>query len=154
MGLVIASGMVRADTDPPDPAQLAEASRLVAEGRGDELVRIPNRSFASYISAATFLEGANSSPEFKDFFGVHTPHPAATRIRCPILAFSPRGMMSETRRISSCSRPVPSAVEWSESRGDGHDPEHRPHVPGKRRRSPKSSRDGRRLGAPGTEKAI
>jgi pimeloyl-ACP methyl ester carboxylesterase len=87
VGLVIASGMVRADTDPPDPAQLAEASRLVAEGRGDELVRIPNRSFASYISAATFLEGANTSPEFKDFFGVHTPHPAATRIRCPILAF-------------------------------------------------------------------
>jgi hypothetical protein len=39
--------MVRADTDPPDSAQLAEASRLVAEGRGDELVRIPNRSFAS-----------------------------------------------------------------------------------------------------------
>jgi pimeloyl-ACP methyl ester carboxylesterase len=53
VGLVIASGMVRADTDPPDPAQLAEPSRLVAEGRGDELVRIPNRSFASYISAAT-----------------------------------------------------------------------------------------------------
>jgi hypothetical protein len=62
--------MVRADTDPPDPAQLAEASRLVAEGRGDELVRSPNRSFASYISAARFLEGANTSAEFKDFFGV------------------------------------------------------------------------------------
>jgi alpha-beta hydrolase superfamily lysophospholipase len=79
--------MIRADTDPPDPALLAEATRLVAEGRGDELVRIPNRSFASYISAATFLEGANTPKEFKDFFGVQTPNPAATRIRCPILAF-------------------------------------------------------------------
>ena len=35
------------EPEPPDPAQLAEATRLVAEGRGDELVRIPNRPFAS-----------------------------------------------------------------------------------------------------------
>jgi hypothetical protein len=59
----------------------------MAEGRGDDLVRDPKRSFPSFISAATFLDIANSPPEFKDFFGVRTPNPAVTRIRCPILAF-------------------------------------------------------------------
>jgi alpha-beta hydrolase superfamily lysophospholipase len=89
VGLVIASGMVRVGTnpDPPDPAQLAEATRVAADGRGDELVRVPKRSFPSYISAATFLDDINTPPEIHDFFGVRTPHPAATRIRCPILAF-------------------------------------------------------------------
>jgi alpha-beta hydrolase superfamily lysophospholipase len=89
VGLVIASGMVRVGTepDPPDPAQLAEATRLAADGRGDELVRVPKRSFPSYISAATFLDNVNTPPEIDDFFGVRTPRPAATKIRCPILAF-------------------------------------------------------------------
>jgi pimeloyl-ACP methyl ester carboxylesterase len=89
VGLVIASGTVRVGTkpDPPDPAQLAEANRLTADGRGDDLVRIPNRPYASYISAATFLDNVNTPLEIDDFFGVRTPHPAATRIRCPILAF-------------------------------------------------------------------
>ena len=89
VGLVIASGTVRVgtDPDPPDPAQLAEATRLAADGRGDELVRVPKRSFPSYISAATFLDIVYTPPEIDGFFGVRTPHPAATRIRCPILAF-------------------------------------------------------------------
>jgi pimeloyl-ACP methyl ester carboxylesterase len=89
VGLVIASGTVRVgkDPDPPDPAQLAEATRLAAAGRTDELVRIPNRPYASYISAATFLDIVNTPPEIDDFFGGRTNHPAATRIRCPILAF-------------------------------------------------------------------
>jgi pimeloyl-ACP methyl ester carboxylesterase len=89
MGLVIASGTVRVgtDPDPPDPAQLAEATRLAAAGRSDELVRIPNRPYASYISAATFLDMVNTPLEIDDFFGVRTAHPAAIRIRCPILAF-------------------------------------------------------------------
>jgi len=87
VGVVLASGGVQADTRPPDPEQLAQATRLMADGRGDDLVRDPKRSFPSFISAATFLDIASTPPEFKDFFGVQTPNPAVTRIRCPLLAF-------------------------------------------------------------------
>jgi hypothetical protein len=59
----------------------------MAEGRGDDLVRDPKRAFPSFTSAATFLDIANAPPEFKDFFGVQTPNPAVTRVRCPLLAF-------------------------------------------------------------------
>jgi pimeloyl-ACP methyl ester carboxylesterase len=87
VGVVLASGAVRAETRPTDPEQLAQATRLMADGRGDDLVRDPKRSFPSFISAATFLDIANTPPEFKDFFGVQTPNPAVTRIYCPLLAF-------------------------------------------------------------------
>jgi pimeloyl-ACP methyl ester carboxylesterase len=89
IGVVLASGAVRADTGPADPDQLAEAKRLMAAGEGDALVRDPKRSFPSYISAATFLDIANAPPESRDFFGVQTetPNPWVTRIRCPLLAF-------------------------------------------------------------------
>jgi pimeloyl-ACP methyl ester carboxylesterase len=86
-GVVLASGQVRADTSPADPEQLAQATRMMAEGRGDDLIRIPKRSFPSFISAATFLDDVNTPPEFGDFFGIQTPNPAVTRIRCPLLAF-------------------------------------------------------------------
>ncbi len=87
VGLVLASGAVRAETRQPDPDQLAEATRLMAAGRPDDLVRDPKRSFPSFISAATFMDIANSPPESKDFFGVQTPNPGVTRVRCPLLAF-------------------------------------------------------------------
>lgn len=87
VGVVLASGAVRAETRPTDPEQLAQATRLMAEGRGDDLVRDPKRSFPSFISAATFLDIANAPPEFKDFFGVQTQNPGVTRIHCPLLAF-------------------------------------------------------------------
>lgn len=87
VGVVLASGPVQAETRPPDPDQLAQSTRLMAEGRGDALVSDPKRSFPSYISAATFMDIANAPPEYKDFFGVQTPNPAVTRIRCPLLAF-------------------------------------------------------------------
>jgi len=87
VGVVLASGAVRADTRPTDPEQLAQATRLMADGRGDDLVRDPKRSFPSFISAVTFLDIANTPPEFKDFFGVQTANPAVTRIHCPLLAF-------------------------------------------------------------------
>jgi len=89
IGVVLASGAVRADTRPTDPDQLAEAKRLMAAGERDALVRDPKRSFPSYISAATFLDIANAPPESRDFFGVQTetPNPGVTRIRCPLLAF-------------------------------------------------------------------
>jgi pimeloyl-ACP methyl ester carboxylesterase len=87
VGVVLASGAVRAETRPTDTNQLAEATRLMNQGEGDALVRDPKRSFPSYISAATFLDIANAPPEYKDFFGVQTPNPGITRIRCPLLAF-------------------------------------------------------------------
>jgi hypothetical protein len=89
VGVVLASGAVRAETRPTDPDQLAEARRLIAAGEGDALIRDPKRSFPSYISAATFLDITNAPPEFKDFFGVQPQalNPGVTRIRCPLLAF-------------------------------------------------------------------
>ena len=89
IGVVLASGAVRAETRPTDADQLAEARRLMAAGEGDALIRDPKRSFPSYISAATFLDIANAPPEFRDFFGVQpqTSNPGVTRIRCPLLAF-------------------------------------------------------------------
>jgi pimeloyl-ACP methyl ester carboxylesterase len=87
VGVVLASGAVRAETRPTDPEQLAQATRLMAEGRGDDLVRDPKRSFPSFISAATLMDIAGTPPALKDFFGVQTPNAAVARIRCPLLAF-------------------------------------------------------------------
>lgn len=89
VGVVVASGSVHPSTGPTDPDQIAQATRMMAEGRGDDLVRDPKRSFPSFISAATMLDIVNSPPEFKDFFGTRTEtkNPGVTRIHCPLLAF-------------------------------------------------------------------
>lgn len=87
VGLVLASGQVRAGTPSTDPELLAQATQLVAKGSGEDLLRLPNRSFPSFVSAATFLDIAKTPPELIDFFGVQTPNPGVTRVRCPILAF-------------------------------------------------------------------
>ena len=89
VGLVLASGAVRGDSDPLDADQLSEAMRLLAGGEGDALIRDPKRSFPSYTSAATVLDIANAPPDLQDFFGVQTQtqHPGVTRINCPLLAF-------------------------------------------------------------------
>src|SRR5215831_14955145 len=71
IGVVLASGGIGA-AGPTDSDQLAQATRLIALGEGDALVRDPKRSFPSYISAATMLDMANTPPEIKDFFGVQT----------------------------------------------------------------------------------
>jgi dienelactone hydrolase len=86
-GLVLASGGVAADTRQPDPDLLAQATRMMAEGQPDDLVRLPGRSFPSFVSAATLLDLTNTPPELKDFFGIQTPKPGVTRIHCPLLAF-------------------------------------------------------------------
>lgn len=88
IGLVVASGTVRPGTGPTDPDQIAQATRMMAEGHPDDLVRDPKRSFPSFISAATMLDIVNTPPEFKDFYGTQTEtkHPAVTRIKCPLLA--------------------------------------------------------------------
>lgn len=89
IGLVVASGTVRPGTGPTDPDQIAQATRAMAAGHPDELVRDPKRSFPSYISAATMLDIVNTPPELKDFYGTktETKNPGVTRIRCPLLAF-------------------------------------------------------------------
>jgi hypothetical protein len=113
VGLVLASGAVRVDDAPADPELLAQATRLVADGRGDDLLRLPNRSFPSFVSAATFLDIANTPPELKDFFGVQTPNPGVTRVRCPILAFFGTrepdiGTEADLRLLESSTRRQPS----------------------------------------------
>jgi hypothetical protein len=72
----------------PDANQIAQAKKFAAEGSGEELIHIPNRSFPSYISAATCLDMENTPPPYKDFFGIgHSPSPGVIRLKCPILAF-------------------------------------------------------------------
>jgi len=87
VGLISASGGFWATSEKPDAELLAQANRLIAEGHGDELLRLPNRRFASYISAATYVDNWTTPPELKDFFGLESKNPGVTRIRCPLLAF-------------------------------------------------------------------
>ena len=84
-GLVLASGRFQPVTTPTDQEMLAQATRLVAEGRGEELLHYPNRTTPSFVSATTFLDLAQWLP--KDFFGVQTADAPIARIRCPILAW-------------------------------------------------------------------
>ena len=49
---------------------MRQATRLMADGRGADLVRLSNRSVPSFISAANLLDQANTPREFLDFFGV------------------------------------------------------------------------------------
>jgi len=112
VGLISASGGFWASTEKPDEQLLAQATRLVADGHGDELLRLPNRSFASYISAVTFIDNWTIPPELKDFFGLETPNPAVTRIRCPILAFfgtrDDVGTQKDLDLLKSCIKRQPS----------------------------------------------
>jgi pimeloyl-ACP methyl ester carboxylesterase len=86
-GLVLASGMVGAAQE-NDAELVAQAKKLVATGAGEDLIRLPNRSFPSFISAATYLDMENTPRQYKDFFGIgRTPTPAILRVKCPILAF-------------------------------------------------------------------
>jgi pimeloyl-ACP methyl ester carboxylesterase len=86
-GLVLASGMI-GPAQEGDPQLVAQARKLVADGAGDDLLRLPNRSFPSFVSAATYLDIEDTPREFKDFFGIgHTQTPAVLRVKCPLLAF-------------------------------------------------------------------
>jgi len=106
-GVVLASGGIGSPGS-TDSDQVAQATRLMAQGEGDALVRDPKRSFPSYISAATLLDIANTPAEFKDFFGVQatTTNPAVTRIHCPLLAFfgtkGDVGSRKELELLKSC----------------------------------------------------
>ena len=86
VGLVFASPCVGC-LGQPDPHVLAQAKKLVDEGNGEELIALPNRSFPSYISAATQLDTDNTPRQYSDFFGTQTSDAAITRVTCPVLAF-------------------------------------------------------------------
>jgi pimeloyl-ACP methyl ester carboxylesterase len=86
LGLVIASGRVQPNTTPPDPERLAQATKLVGEGLGEALLPNADRP-TSFVSAGTFLDLANMGLQLRDFYGVKTPDPPVTRVRCPLLAW-------------------------------------------------------------------
>jgi pimeloyl-ACP methyl ester carboxylesterase len=85
-GIVLASGTAQAMQPLQDKDVLDKARRLVDEGLGDDLIRLPNRSFPSYISAATQLDQANTPPDLLDFFGQKSAAAGVTRLNCPLLA--------------------------------------------------------------------
>lgn len=87
VGLVFASGQVWPGNPMEDAGLVAEADRLVKEGLGDDLLRLPNRSFPSFVSAATFLDDSRIDPNLLDFFGIGVEEPGVARVHVPILAF-------------------------------------------------------------------
>ena len=87
-GLVFASGEVVGNLQGAvDPNLVRQAQKFVDDGVGEDLLRLPNRSFPSFISAATELDMIHRPREYSDFFGTQTPNPPVSRVRCPILAF-------------------------------------------------------------------
>ncbi len=86
-GLVFASPAVGNLSQPDDPQLLAQAKKLVNDGEGEELLRLPHRSSPSFIGAATYLDIANTPRQYEDFFGTQTPDAGITRVTCPVLAF-------------------------------------------------------------------
>lgn len=87
VGAVFASPGVGYSPQPDDLQWLAQARKLVDEGGGEDLIRLPNRSYPSFISWATELDIASTPRQYKDFFGTQTPDAAITRVTCPVLAF-------------------------------------------------------------------
>jgi dienelactone hydrolase len=87
VGLVVASGQVRGGANTTSPQLVAEATKLVAEGRDEDLLRLPNPSFPSFVSAATYLDISRAPADMLDFFGEHVANPGVNRVQCPILAF-------------------------------------------------------------------
>jgi len=86
-GLVFASPGVGYSAQPDDPQLVAQAKKLVNEGEGEDLLRLPHRSYPSFVSAATYLDIANTPRQYNDFFGTQTPDAAITTVTCPVLAF-------------------------------------------------------------------
>ena len=64
-----------------------DARRLVSEGKGDDLLCLPGRSFPSFISAATYLDQVDTPRAYLDIFGMAGTDAAISKITCPLLAF-------------------------------------------------------------------
>jgi pimeloyl-ACP methyl ester carboxylesterase len=120
-GLVLASGAVQPLRPHRDPALLERARAHVAQGTGDDLLRLPNRNFPSFISAGTYVDMADAPPSLLDFFGVERRDGAILQLRRPLLAlFGTRGdvggeadlevVRSAPRRLSSPALQVDTAM--------------------------------------------
>jgi pimeloyl-ACP methyl ester carboxylesterase len=82
IGLVMASVAVDPSQVGVDgPERLKTAREMVASGRSQDF--LPNLR----ISAATYVDYADTPPEMRDFYGTKTSNPAITRVRCPLLAW-------------------------------------------------------------------
>jgi pimeloyl-ACP methyl ester carboxylesterase len=126
VGLVLASGAVQPLRPERDERLLRKAKDLVAGGQGEDLIRLPNRRFPSFISAATLLDQAGTTPAFLDVFGLSGRDAAIARVACPLLAFfGTRGdvgaaadldaVKASTARLSAGPRRIDTALI---SRGD------------------------------------
>jgi pimeloyl-ACP methyl ester carboxylesterase len=126
-GLVFASGEVvgnlKGSGDPNSDGQdwIRQAQKLVDEGLGEDLLRIPNRPLPSFISAATELDMIHRPQGYADFFGTQTPNPPILRVSCPLLAFfGTKGdvggekelllLKSSVQRLSRGPRSVKTAI--------------------------------------------
>lgn len=87
VGLVFASPGVGYSPQQEDPQLASQAKKLVDDGDGEDLIRLPHRSTPSFVSAATQLDIANTPRQYQDFFGTQISDPAITRVTCPVLAF-------------------------------------------------------------------
>jgi hypothetical protein len=83
----MASGPVQPLRPPDDAALIGQARQLVATGKGDDLLRLPGRSFPSFISAATYLDQVQTPRALLDIFGVSSTDAAIASVTCPLLAF-------------------------------------------------------------------
>ena len=123
-GLVLASGQVEPPAERPDQDLLKQADQFLKEGRGDDLVRIPNRSSPSFISAATFRDDVATPPEIGDFFGVRIASPAISRVSCPILAFFATrddvGTEADLKRLHSAAERHSRRVQTTMIAGGDH----------------------------------
>jgi hypothetical protein len=82
LGVVAASAPGRASR--LDPALVAQAEQMVAEGRGQDLLPWGiSPAGAGTQSAQTYLDRARTG---LDIYGFHTPDPLVARIRCPLFA--------------------------------------------------------------------
>ncbi len=70
-----------------DPQVVAEAKRLVAQGRGTDLMPWGSYGEKSTLSAQTLLDWSPYARAMVDVFGVMTPNPKLALIRCPLFAF-------------------------------------------------------------------
>ena len=80
-GMVMASVSVVPAPRSPDPATLKAASEMVAKGRGQDFLP------GIRLSYQTYLDLMQTPAEIHDFYGVVTPNPAISRVRCPLLAW-------------------------------------------------------------------
>ena len=126
-GVILASGAVQPLHPERNEALMRQATRLMADGKGEDLIRLPNRSFPSFISAANFLDQANTPPQFLDFFGLAGKDAAISRVTCPLLAFfgtrddvggeaDLEAVRSSTKRLSS----GPSRIDTAIIQGGDH----------------------------------